>query len=127
MASLNACCFTGRLGRAPELRQIPSGKSVCSFSLAVDGFGKDAETLWLDVSVWGAAGETTARYLGKGSEAAVTGRIGLRTYEKKDGTMGAAVTLDARDISFIGPKVEAPTEASPAKPDAESADDDWLS
>lgn len=127
MASMNACNFTGRLGRDPELRSTQSGKSVCSFSLAVDGFGQNAETLWLDVSVWGRAAENCAQYLGKGREVAVTGRVGLRTYEKRDGSAGASVTLDANDVTFIGARDEnaaPPAQNRQAQRSAPAADDD---
>jgi single-strand DNA-binding protein len=111
VSSLNSCSFTGRLGRNPETRDAGS-TTVTGFSLAVDGFKKDDETLWLDVSVWGKAGENVARFCSKGSQVAVTGRIGLRTYEKKDGTPAASVTLDARDVTFIGSKGDAAAPAS---------------
>lgn len=103
MASLNVCNFTGRLGRDPETREA-GGTTVTGFSLAVDAFRKDDEALWLDVSVWGKAGENVAKFCSKGSAVAVSGRIGLRMYEKKDGTAAASVTLDARDVVFIGSK-----------------------
>lgn len=126
MASLNSCQFTGNLGRDPELREA-AGKDVCSFSLAVEQFGRDAETLWLDVSVWGASAVNVERYCSKGSQVAVSGRVGLRTYTKKDGTMGASVTLDARDVVFIGGKQddnarEAAEQAAPS--DVEPAAED---
>lgn len=127
MASMNSCNFTGRLGRDPELRSTQTGKSVCSFSLAVDGFGRDAETLWLDVSVWGKAGENCAQYLAKGREVAVTGRVGLRTYEKRDGSAGASVTLDANDVTFVGGRDEnaaPPRAAAQSQRSAPAADDD---
>lgn len=105
MASMNTCCFTGRLGRNPETRDAGS-TTVTGFSLAVDGFKKDDPPLWLDVSVWGKAGENVERFCSKGSEVAVSGRVGLRTFEKKDGSTGFSVTLDARDVTFIGGRVE---------------------
>lgn len=128
---MNSCTFTGRLGKDPELRSV-GDRSVCNFSLAVNRRKRDADALWLDVSVWGKQGETVARFLAKGSEAAVTGRIDVREYERRDGGTGFSLTLDATDVSFIGPKADAPSggqgggsrQAAPAASGGGYQDDD---
>lgn len=122
MASMNSCSFTGRLGRDPITRDV-GDTTVTGFSLAVDGFKKDDEALWLDVSAWGKMGQNVERFCSKGSEVAVSGRVGLRTYEKKDGTMGASVTLDARDVTFIGGRVESESAPAEAAPDTDSGEE----
>jgi single-strand DNA-binding protein len=100
---MNTATFAGRLGRDPETRSV-GDKTVTNFSLAVDRFKKDDGPLWVDVSAWGKLGENVQRYITKGREVVVTGRVDLRVYTKNDGTQGASLTLDARDVTFVGGK-----------------------
>jgi single-strand DNA-binding protein len=111
---VNTATFAGRLGRDPETRQV-GDNSVTSFSLAVNRFKKDDGPLWVDVSAWGKLGDTAARFLHKGREVVVTGRIDLRTYIKNDGTQGASLTIDARDITFVGDREQTPAPVSRAE------------
>jgi single-strand DNA-binding protein len=135
VASMNSYNFTGRLGSDPELRSTPSGASVCRLSVAVDTYG-DKPTLWVDVSVWGKAGENCARYLSKGREVAIAGQVDdVRAYLKRDGEPGASLRVSTRDVSFIGsrgedaggftPRSDIPTDApAQAAPAAYAGDDD---
>lgn len=126
---MNSCTFSGRLGRDPELRATRDGHPVCSFSLAVNRYKRDAGAIWFDVSVWGKQGENAAKYLAKGSEVVVAGSVDSREYEKRDGTTGFALTLNAREVSFVGSRqdgdeqrAERPTTQAPAS--SQPADDD---
>ncbi len=119
MADLNVISVTGRLTRDPELRATASGKSVCSFRIAVNGF-KDGDTTFLDVSAWGKTGEASAQYLSKGSKVAVAGRLQIREWETQDGEPRTAVEIVANDVSFIETNSNPrPTEATPAAAPAE--------
>lgn len=99
---MNNCTFAGRLGRDPELRQTPDGQTVAKFPLAVNRRRRDADPLWLDVSVWGRQAELVARYLSKGRECVVSGEVDVRTFQRRDGSQGFAVTLNAKNITFVG-------------------------
>jgi len=101
---MNNLTVSGRLGRDPELRSTASGDPVCSFSLAVNRRKRDADALWFDVSVWGKQGETVARFLSKGSEAVICGEVDVREFDRRDGTPGFALTLNARQVTFVGGK-----------------------
>jgi single-strand DNA-binding protein len=61
-----------------------SGKSVASFALAVDGFGKDSDTNFIDCVAWAKAAEILAEYATKGKQIAITGRLQTRMWEKDD-------------------------------------------
>jgi single-strand DNA-binding protein len=112
MASLNSFNFTGRLARDPELRTISGDKEVCNLVVAVDRYG-DKPTLWVDVSVWGGAASSCAKYLAKGREVAVHAQVDeIRTYEKKDGTTGASLKVSSRDVTFIGSRSESQSDLS---------------
>lgn len=95
--------FAGRLGRDAELKHTPDGKPVLNFALAVDtGFGDRKDTLWIDAAVWGERGEKLQPYLTKGKPVTVTGDIGLRTFARRDGSPGAALTLSVQRLTLQG-------------------------
>lgn len=97
---LNSLSLTGRLARDPELRTTREGKPVTSFRMAANGY-RD-KVVWIDVTVWGRQAENVATYCGKGSRVAVKGRLEpLRTFEKQDGTTGAALEMTADDVAFL--------------------------
>jgi single-strand DNA-binding protein len=123
MADLNNMSFTGRLTRDPDLRETGSGKSVANFRVAVNGF-KDDDATFLDVAAWGALGESCAKYLGKGSRVAVSGRLSTREYDRKDGTEWLAVEVSARDVAFLDTKAESQSRQSqtPAQGDFQQAE-----
>lgn len=84
---LNKALIYGNLTRDPELKSLPSGMQVCSFSLATNRVYKDRDgnrqenTDYHNVVVFGRQAETTAQYLKKGSGAFVEGRLQTRSWE----------------------------------------------
>ncbi len=105
--SFNQVILMGNLTRDPELRQIPSGQSVCSFSLALNRSfkGKDGDwqeaTDYIDVVAWGPLGERVAQYLSKGRPCLVNGRLQSRSWEQ-DGQKRSKVEVNAQDVTFLG-------------------------
>jgi single-strand DNA-binding protein len=83
--NLNKYICTGRLTRDPELRELPSGTSVCELRLAVDGMARGRETGYVNVSVFGPAGQAAANHLAKGWLVAVDGRLEYTEWDGKDG------------------------------------------
>jgi len=73
--SVNKYICTGNLTRDPELRQLPSGVSVCELRVAVDAMGRGADVGYINVSVYGKSGEAAAENLGKGWLVAIDGRL----------------------------------------------------
>jgi single-strand DNA-binding protein len=61
--NVNKCICTGRLTKDPELKALASGTSVCKLRLAVDGMGRGREVGYINVSVFGKAGEAATEYL----------------------------------------------------------------
>lgn len=110
--------FAGRLGRDAELKQLPSGKDVVNFALAVDkGRGENKETLWLDCSLFGERAAKLQQYLVKGKSVTVAGDVDFRCYLKKDGTAGGTMTLDVQRLTLQGGREAEQTESpGPAKP-----------
>jgi single-strand DNA-binding protein len=133
--SVNKIILVGNLGRDPELRATPSGQSVCNFSLATtERFtGRDGQshenTEWHNVVVWGKPADACGRYLKKGSQAYVEGRITTREYEAKDGSGKRYRTeVVALRVQFLGGRPSAsPDDGVPVfnpGPDAPSPVDD---
>ncbi|MBW2425381.1 MAG: single-stranded DNA-binding protein [Deltaproteobacteria bacterium] len=110
MAGVNKAILVGNLGRDPELRQTPSGQSVCNFTLATseswtDRNGERVErTEWHRIVAWGKTGELCAQYLSKGRTVYVEGRIQTREWEDKDGNKRYTTEINAQNVNFIGPR-----------------------
>lgn len=105
--SFNQVILMGNLTRDPELRTIPSGQSVCSFSLALNRSFKGQDGNWqeatdyIDVVAWGPLGERVAQYLSKGRPCLVNGRLQSRSWEQ-DGQKRSKVEVVAQDVTFLG-------------------------
>lgn len=101
---LNIAIVVGRLGKDPELRTTQSGKSVTSFSLAVQRPRKNQngeyEADWIDVQAWGTTAEFICKYFQQGQLMAVSGRIQTRVYTDRDGKARKGVEIVAQDVSF---------------------------
>ena len=83
--NLNKYICTGRPTKDPELRELPNGNSVCELRLAVDGMARGRETGYVNVSVFGPAGQAAANHLTKGWLVAVDGRLEYAEWDGKDG------------------------------------------
>src|SRR6185369_12990735 len=98
--------LVGRLTRDPELRSLPSGRSVCSLRIACNSSRKDADGAYqerpnyFDVSVFGAAGESVDQYTHKGSRVAVDGRLEWREWETAEQQKRQAVSIVADVVQF---------------------------
>lgn len=100
---MNNATFAGRIGRDAEVRHTSGGKPVAGFPLAVDEYAGQGEkkTLWVDCSMWGERAEKLAQYLAKGVPVAVSGQVGLRTYES-NGQTKASLTLRVAELTLLG-------------------------
>lgn len=104
MATLNGVF---RLGRDAEQKFTESGGSVVNLALACN-YGKKSEdgkrpTTWVDASLWGKLGESLLPYLKKGGQvSAVMDDVHIHQYEKKDGSVGAALRGTVRIIELLG-------------------------
>lgn len=111
MASLNKVFLVGNLTRDPELRYTPQGSAVCEFGLAVnriftasDGTQKK-DVCFIDVNVWGQQAENCNRYLQKGAQALVEGRLQMDSWEDKgSGAKRSKIRVVAERIQFLSPR-----------------------
>lgn len=107
MANLNRVMLIGRLTRDPETRHIQSGMSVTNFGLAVNRSyrKKDSdemveETTFIDIEAWGKTGETFARYMKKGRQAYIEGRLKFDSWEK-DGQKRSKLLVVMDEFQFL--------------------------
>lgn len=104
--SVNQVILMGNLTRDPDLRQIPSGQSICSFSLALNRAYKDQAGEWkeatdyVDVVAWGPLGERVSQYVTKGRRVLVQGRLQSRNWEQ-EGQKRSKVEVLASDVTFL--------------------------
>ena len=126
--SLNSVNIMGNLTRDPEIKTIPSGKSVCSLSIANNrvyskGGEKVTEVSYFDVEVWGVVAENCAKYLKKGSGIIVEGRLRQDRWEK-DGKTQSRVRISANNIHFMPRKTDGggAQRASGSEPGQETLD-----
>jgi single-strand DNA-binding protein len=93
--------LVGNLGRDPELRYTPNGVAVCDIRLATTPkvqLGEEwleKETLWFKVACWRELGEHVAESFKKGDRVIVQGKLLQETYERRDGTTGLTLVVDA--------------------------------
>src|SRR6185503_412394 len=107
---LNKAIVIGNLTRDPELRSLPSGIKVCTFSLATNRVWKDKNgtrqdsTDYHNVVVFGRQAETVAQYMKKGSSILVEGRMQTRSWDDKTSGEKKYRTEIVADRTQFGPK-----------------------
>lgn len=99
---MNKLFIIGNLTRDPETRATSTGKTVCSFTVAVNRSGREMgeEAEYFRVSAWGALGESCAKYLSKGRKVAVVGSVALKQYAK-NGENHAYMEISAEGVEFL--------------------------
>ncbi len=104
---INKVILVGNVGRDPETRALPSGTTMCKFSLATseprfkDRETGEAHTEWHNIVVWGKLAEICERYVTKGRQLYIEGRIRTRNYEK-DGQTKWFTEVHADVVEFLG-------------------------
>lgn len=111
--SYHTIVIVGHLGKDPEMRYLPDGRPVASFSVAVsDGFGERKSTIWFRVSVFDKQAESCNQYLSKGKQVLCEGRLqhdtngSPRVFTRKDGTAGASFEMVAQTVRFLTSRSE---------------------
>ena len=103
---MNSVVLIGRLARDPELSYTPNTQTaVCRFTLAVDRprrQGEDQGADFLRITVFGRQAETCDRYLSKGRQAAIHGRIETGSYKNREGVTVYTTDIIADRVEFLG-------------------------
>src|SRR5699024_56549 len=120
----NNIVLTGNLAAPPELRFTQSGKAVLNARVADTPrrFNRDSqqwedagETLWVDVTLWGEDAEAVAEQVGeRKGRVTVTGQVGVRSFEGKDGQRVERITINANSFYLHPAKGATPRPSTPA-------------
>ena len=102
MQDTNLTILIGRITSDPELKHTESGKAVCSFQIAVNGYKDDVS--FIPVTAWNKTAELVTQYVKKGNRIAVEGRINQRSYEHKEGGKRSVVEVVANSVQFLESK-----------------------
>jgi single-strand DNA-binding protein len=104
----NNAKLIGRLGQDPEVRNLEKDNKVATFSLATgdsytdkEGNKKDS-TEWHNIVAWGNLATICEKYLKKGKEIAIDGRLTYHTWEDKNGTRHTSAEIVASEMLFVG-------------------------
>lgn len=133
--SFNKIILVGYLGRDPELRYTPQGDAVCDFSIATNDRKRDKSGEWQDVptwfrvTLWRNQAENAAKYLKKGSQVYIEGRVSLEEWTDRDGNTRQTLQVNGTDMRFIGSRGDSsgdrggsePEFAGPSEPSSSSS------
>ena len=106
----NTVQLIGNLGMNPEVKNLESGSTLAKFSIATSDRYKNnkgeqvEDTTWHNVIAWGKTAEIAEKYLKKGSQVAVEGKLTNRSYEAKDGTKKYITEVVINEILMFGGK-----------------------
>jgi single-strand DNA-binding protein len=106
----NKVQLIGNLGNAPEIKTLDGGKKMAKFSIATNESYRNAkgekvtETQWHNLVAWGKVAEIVEKYLTKGSEVAVEGKLTNRTYNDKDGNKKYFTEVQVNELLMLGEK-----------------------
>lgn len=103
----NSVQLIGNLGIDPEIRETQNGKKVVRLAIATNETYKDAngkkvtDTQWHNVTVWGKTAEIAEKYLQKGKEVAIEGKLRHRTWEDKEGEKHYTTEVVANELVLL--------------------------
>src|ERR1700756_445475 len=119
MAGINKVILVGNLGKDPEIRSIDSGRKVAQFPLATTESYKDKngervdQTEWHNIVFWGPIADVIEKYLKKGSQIYVEGKIRTRSYEDKEKVKKYITEIMGQNMTMLGgPRSDASSNGS---------------
>ena len=106
----NKVQLIGNLGNNPEIKTLDGGKKMAKFSIATNESYRNAtgekvtETQWHSLVAWGKLAEIIEKYITKGSEVAVEGKLTYRTYNDKEGNKKYFTEIQVNELLMLGEK-----------------------
>lgn len=128
MAGLNRVSLIGNLGKDPEVRFTQSGTAVGNLRIGVTERRKEGEeykdqTEWISVVIFGKTAENASKYLQKGRQVFVEGRLQTRTWEDKTGQTRYTTEVIANQLLYLGSAKDAGSGGGFAKADTAHSDE----
>lgn len=121
--SFNKIIIVGNLGRDPELRYTPQGTAVCDFSMATNERKRDKSgefqevATWFRITLWRNQAENAAKYLKKGSQVYIEGRLSIEEWTDRDGNSRQTLAVQASDMHFLGGRGEGSSMSESGEPE----------
>src|SRR5690606_2951852 len=118
MAGVNKVILVGNLGKDPEVRHLENGRAVANFSLATSEVYKNKSgervttTEWHNIVMWTPLAEIAEKYLKKGNQIYVEGKLQTRSYDDKDGNRKYITEVVVQNLTMLGTKNEGSSEQS---------------
>ena len=112
MAGVNKVILVGNLGKDPEVRHLEGGVSVAHFTLATNEYYKDKQgtrverTEWHNISAWRGLADMADKYLKKGQQVYIEGKLRTRQYQDKDQQTRYITEIIADEISMLGGRAQ---------------------
>ena len=124
---LNQVNLIGNVGQDPDIRYLQTGKAVATFSLATtETWSKDGETQshteWHRIEMWGGMAETVAKYVTKGSQLFISGRIRTEEWTDREGVNRKTVKIQGDRMVMLGGRGSGNSEQQPDKRGAKQDD-----
>ena|ERR1041384_4423498 len=116
MGFVNKVMLMGNTTRDPELRQLPSGTTLCDFALATNRVYKTTtgeekqETVFIDCTAFGRTAEVIAEYCPKGRALFIEGRLHFTTWEDKSGNRRSKLSVIVESFQFVGSRESKPVQ-----------------
>ena len=120
MAGVNKVILVGNLGKDPEVRHLEGGVSVAHFTLATNEYYKDKQgnrverTEWHNISAWRGLADMADKFLKKGQQVYIEGKLRTRQYQDKDQQTRYITEIIADEISMLGGRSQGPGNAPEA-------------
>lgn len=108
MAGVNKVILVGNLGKDPEVRHLDTGRAVANFSMATSETYKNrngervTNTEWHNIVLWSPLAEIAEKYLKKGNQVYIEGKITTRSYDDKDGIKKYITEVVGREMTLLG-------------------------
>ena len=112
MAGVNKVILVGNLGKDPEVRHLEGGVSVAHFTLATNDYYKDKQgnrverTEWHNISAWRGLADMADKFLKKGQQVYIEGKLRTRQYQDKDQQTRYITEIIADEISMLGGRLQ---------------------
>lgn len=108
MAGINKVLLLGNVGKDPEIRALENGRKVAKFPLATNEPFKDRNgnlqdrTEWHNIIFWGPIADTIEKYVKKGSQLFIEGRLTTRSYDSKEGVKKYITEIEGSNMTMLG-------------------------
>jgi len=128
MAGINKVILVGNLGKDPEVRYLEGGTAVANFPIATSETYKDrtsgerkTNTEWHNIVVWRGLAEIAEKYLKKGSQIYLEGKLRTRQWQDKDGNNRYTTEIVADNLQMLGRKDDGASTSTPASSNTNTA------